>query len=217
MKRFILTSCCALCLVGCKTTQPLPPGVALFDGASLAGWTCSENGQIRAKDGVVTLGLSDGCTGIVWTNGFPTVNYEVHLDAMRIEGYDFFCGLTFPVKQRHCTLIVGGWGGQLVGLSCIDGHDASENDTTRVKMFDNNRWYRIRIRVTDARIEAWINEEQVVNVEQADHVFSLRSEVMDYKPLGIASWRTTAGIRNIYLNPLSTSPAEEGSAGHVDP
>ena len=57
-------------------------------------------------------------------------DYEVTLEAMRVDGNDFFCGMTFPAGKDPCTLIVGGWGGTVVGLSSINGMDASENETT---------------------------------------------------------------------------------------
>ena len=63
---------------------------------------------------------------------FPKVDYEVNLDAKRVAGNDFFCGITFPVGKRFCSLIVGGWGGATVGLSSIDGKDAAENETTLI-------------------------------------------------------------------------------------
>ena len=56
-------------------------------------------------------------TGITWTNEVPTNNYEISLEAMRVEGSDFFCALTFPVGNDPCSFIVGGWGGGVVGLS----------------------------------------------------------------------------------------------------
>ena len=82
-------------------------------------------------------------TGINWTNRVPKVNYEVTLDAMRVTGSDFFCGLTVPVSDSFCTLIVGGWGGSLVGISSLDGQDASENETTKFFNFEQGKWYRI--------------------------------------------------------------------------
>ena len=55
-----------------------------------------------------------------------TVTYrETH----GMQGGDFFCGLTFPYGDASCTFVVGGWGGGLVGLSSINGDDASENET----------------------------------------------------------------------------------------
>jgi hypothetical protein len=48
-------------------------------------------------------------------------------------------------------------------LSSIDGEDAANNETTKIMGFDKGRWYRIRLRVTPAKIEAWIDTEKVVD------------------------------------------------------
>ena len=82
-------------------------------------------------------------TGVSYTNELPRIDYEVSLEAMKIDGSDFFCGLTFPVDNAFCSFIAGGWGGGVVGLSSIDGMDASENETTKYMKFDASRWYPI--------------------------------------------------------------------------
>ena len=46
-----------------------------------------------------------------------------------MKGGDFFATLTFPVDDSFCTFVTGGWGGDIVGLSSIDGWDASDNET----------------------------------------------------------------------------------------
>src|SRR3990172_1197694 len=72
---------------------------SLFDGETLIGWTKTDfagSGDVEVKDGKILLGMGY-MTGITWTNKFPKMNYEVSLEAMRVEGSDFFCGLTFPV------------------------------------------------------------------------------------------------------------------------
>jgi hypothetical protein len=126
----------------------------------------------------------------------------VALDARRIEGNDFFCGLTFPVGKDPCTLIVGGWGGTTVGLSSIDGLDASHNNTSSLMQFDKNRWYHIRLAVTPSNIVAWIDTIQVVNFTKGTRKLSIRPEVELSKPFGIASWNTTAALRNISVTSL---------------
>ena len=172
----------------------------IFDGKSLQGWEITNfgpQGPVYISGGEIILGMGDGCTGITWKRDFPTSNYEVSLDAMRVEGNDFFCGMTFPVGKYPCTLIVGGWGGTTVGLSSIDGMDASENETTILRSFDKNRWYQIRLDVTGIGIKAWIDSVKVVDFTIGDKYLSIRPEVELSKPFGIASWRTTAAIRNI--------------------
>ena len=54
--------------------------------------------------------------------------------------------------------MIGGWGGGgVVGISSVDDLDASENETMNIEGFNDNTWYRVRVRVTDQKIEAWID------------------------------------------------------------
>lgn len=174
----------------------------IFDGISLEGWEITNfgpQGPVTVSGGEIILGMGDGCTGVTYSRDIPAINYEISLEARRREGNDFFCGLTFPVGNDFCTFIAGGWGGATVGLSCINGKDAAENETTYLRNFEKNRWYTIRLVVTDVKIEAWIDEEKVVDIATTGKKISVRPEVTLSKPLGIASWNTTAGIRNIRL------------------
>jgi len=142
-------------------------------------------------------------TGINYVGGeIPTVDYELRLEAQRLEGTDFFCGLTFPVRDAHCSLIVGGWGGSLVGLSSLDGQDASDNETRQTQSFRAKQWYPIRVQVRSDRIRVWIGEEQVIDQNIVDRKLSLRPEVELSKPLGICAFETRAALRKIEIRKL---------------
>jgi hypothetical protein len=91
----------------------------------------------------------------------------------------------------------------VVGLSSIDGQDAAENDTTKYMSFTKDQWYTITVRVTKEHIGCWIDKEQMVDQPLKDRKISIRSEVELSKPLGIASWKTTAAIRNIQWRTLA--------------
>ncbi len=201
----------------------LPPGLAkapapfegegwqaLFNGENLEGWRETQfagHGEVQCRPGLILLKMGDPFTGINYTNEFPKMNYEVALDAARVMGSDFFCGLTVPVGDSFCSLIVGGWGGSLVGISSLDGMDASENQTTKFISFDSGRWYRIRLRVTEGRIEAWLDQEQLINVNTTDRRISLRpGDIELSKPLGVACWQTSAALREIKVRRV-TQPA----------
>jgi len=181
----------------------------LFNGQSLAGWSETQfagRGEVECRDGVILLKMGDPFTGISWTNQFPRINFEVALDAMRVMGSDFFCGLTVPVGDSFCSLIVGGWGGSLVGISSLNGMDASENETTKFVSFESRRWYRIRLRVTERRIQAWIDDEKLVDVDTTDKKISLRpGDIELSKPFGLACWQTSALLREIKMRLVSTA------------
>jgi len=147
----------------------------------------------------IILGMGEGCTGITWKGKFPEMNYRVTLDAKRVSGNDFFCGMTFPVEKDPCTLIVGGWGGTVVGLSSINKKDASENETTKHMNFETDRWYRICLIVKEDTIKTLIDDEVVVDFVKGNKMLSIRPEVDLSKPFGITSWYTTAALRNIRL------------------
>jgi hypothetical protein len=176
---------------------------SLFDGKSLKGWKLTDfigKGKVEVKDGTIVLGKGRDLTGIsvADTNSVLRMDYELELEAKRADGYDFFCGLTFPVGKSYCTLIVGGWGGSVVGISSIDGMDASENETTKSMEFTKDRWYKIRVRVTTEKLEAWIDKEQVADVTTTGKRISMRfGEIEESAPLGIATYDTTGVLRKI--------------------
>ena len=185
----------------------------LFDGKTLAGWKVLDlggDGKVTVKDGAIVLNMGSPMTGIAYTGKVLRNNYELSLEGMRLNGSDFFCTTTFPVGKDPCTLVVGGWGGMVVGLSNVDHFDASENSTTQTMEFKDKQWYRVRIRVSDAAIQAWIDDKMLVNQPREDHKFSIRIEVDECRPLGIASWYTAGAVRKICLRPLS--PAEVRAA-----
>ena len=178
----------------------------LFDGKSLKWWRKTRfggEGEVYVKDGVIVLEMGEPMTGITWEGwDLPRLNYEVELEAKRVDGGDFFCGLTFPVGDDPCTLIVGGWGGSVVGLSSLDGFDASENETSTYMSFENGRWYRIRLRVEGARIMAWIDGKKIVDVDIRGREIGIRPEVELSRPFGISTWRTTGALRNLRIRLL---------------
>lgn len=180
--------------------------ISLFDGETLGNWQSTRfggEGDVTIDEGTIVLDEGNDMTGVTW-KGEPLVrmNYEIELEAKRVAGLDFFCGLTFPVGTDPCSLIVGGWGGGMTGLSSLDDKDASENETSQWINYDKNRWYLIRLRVTEAKIEAWLDDKQIVDVKTAERKIGIRTEVELSKPLGIATWRTKGALRKIRLRKL---------------
>lgn len=180
-------------------------GTVMFDGMSMEGWKITNfgtEGPVMITDGSIVINMGDGASGITWNSQFPKVDYEVNLEARKTVGNDFFCGMTFPVNDDFCSLIVGGWGGPVVGLSCIDGLDASDNETRILKRFDKEVWYKIRLLVTSEKITAWIDEEKLIDFHTEGHELSVRPEVNLSRPFGICTWITTAELRNIWYREI---------------
>jgi hypothetical protein len=181
----------------------------IFDGKSLANWRPSDffgAGKISIENQAITLGFG-ALTGITWAAPalpFPAANYELRLEAARVKGSDFFAGITFPVRDSFCTWIVGGWGGDVVGLSSIDGLDAAHNETSFSRKFDLGAWYTLRLRVTSARITAWIDDDLAFDLPIANRSIGLREGEIEYSvPFGIASYATVARIRKIEWRPVA--------------
>ena len=181
----------------------------LFDGKALKEWKAisfGREGKVSVTNGEITMSAGDPMTGIRWTGNIPRVDYEFIVDAKYTTGRDFFCTATFPIEESYCSLVVGGWDGTVVGLSCVDFYDASDNVTTKYTGFEKNKWYKVRLRVTKGRIQAWIDGEEIVNLVTQGHEFDTRFEVDPCKPFGICTYSTTGVIRNLKLRNLK--PAE---------
>lgn len=182
--------------------------IRLLDSQGLDGWRIADtndfaqHGPVEVVDRQLVLGKGNPGTGIILKRELPRGEYEVNLEAKRIEGSDFFCGLTFPVDEQYCTLILGGWGGGVVGLSNIDGMSAVENETTGFHEFKQDQWYAVRLRVTQKKIEAWLDEKQIVDVDRGGHKFSIWWEQEPLRPLGIATWHTKAALRHLQWKPI---------------
>jgi hypothetical protein len=207
-----------------KRAGKAPPGAArdragwrsLFDAKTLAGWKSADfhgRGKVSVKDGAIVMATGNDMTGITYTRGdFPKTDYEFTLEGKKIEGDDFFCTTTFPVGNSFCSFVVGGWGGSLVGLSSIDFMDASMNETSQSKEFKPGRWYGVRVRVTRDRIQAWIDNEKMVDLDTADKKLSIRIECDPCKPFGVTTWRTTGAVRNLRVRTLTEAEKKAGGA-----
>ena len=182
----------------------------LFNGRDLTGWEIVESyeysghGKVFVANGCLYMEAGQPGTAVRWKKEFPRINYELVVEAKKIGGSDFFCGLTFPVNDQFLTLIVGGWGGSVVGLSLIDGEPASENETCRWVSFELDRWYRIRLRVTECAIRVWLDDEQIICFDPRGRRLSLRWESEPCAPLGLATWKTSAAYRCIRFRLLNS-------------
>jgi len=185
------------------TTTP-PGGTRLAFGENSSWKPChfGGDGSIDTTDESVTLNFGDPITGVRWEGDFPKDEYEVSLEARRVEGFDFFCALTLPIADSHFSVVLGGWGGSLVGISSIDGQDASNNSTMLIRNFTKDQWYKLRVRVSAASINVWLDDDDIITVDREGHQFSIRAEMSECKPVGLASYQTKAEIRNFVMTPI---------------
>jgi hypothetical protein len=201
MLRVALLFCLGVCCVNAEWQS-------LFDGKSLANWRetpFTGRGEVRVDDGTILMQAGKPLTGITWTGSFPKSNYEVRFEGARKLGGDFFATLTFPVGDSFCTWVTGGWGGDIIGLSSIDGWDASDNETRTYFTFETGRWYAFRLQVAPDRIMAWIDDQRVINVPIAGRTIGLRhGEIKLSAPFGFASYNTTGALRKIEYRLLPT-------------
>jgi len=216
-KMTLFTLCLGLLLIAKTGFSQVPDEKAewksLFDGKTLKGWKQSDffkPGKSSVKDGAIILEKGSKMTGLTYDGkDFPKMNYEVSLESKRVDGRDFFCTTTFPVGDSFCSFVVGGWGGSVTGLSSIDGIDASENQTGQGIEYKNDQWYKIRIRVTDKRVETWIDKEQTVDLDTSDVKLGIRIECNVSTPFGIASYDTVGAVKDIKVRNLSAAEIKE--------
>jgi len=186
---------------------------SMFDGKTLKGWKVpvfGGDGEVKVEDAAIVLAMGDPMTGIVWAGDkLPTDNYELALEAKRTQGIDFFATTTFPIGKSFASFVVGGWAGTVVGISCVDYYDAADNVTTNFKAFDDKKWYKIRIRVSEPKLECWIDDEKLVDLERKGHKFDTRIEVDLCKPLGVSSYMTEGVLRKIRIRRLKPDEVEK--------
>ncbi len=181
-------------------------GEPIFDGKTLDGWknAIPTGGKVEVlTNGVICCAAGEPMSGIVYTNNPPRMNYEISLEGMRVEGEDFFIGLTLPIGTNYCSVIIGGWGGNLCGISSIDFMDASENCYTEAKDLKSGVWYTLKVRVTEHMLDVRLNDtfyRAQVEFDKPSR-FSLRpgSDIDRCVPLGICTYQTKAWWRNITL------------------
>ena len=186
--------------------------ISLFDGKTLKGWKICNYagiGEVKVNSETSALRVTRGeiLSGVRIDNfdkrKLPKVNYELSLEARRVEGEDFFCCLTFPFKKTHASFVLGGRGGSVCGISSIDFMDAMENSTMTVRDFDEGKWYKLRLLVTENRFQGFVEEKKIVNVGIKGRKIGMRfGEIEESVPLGLSTFRTTAEYKNISIRHL---------------
>ena len=211
MKRTLIAAL-TLLVTACSAEDHFKP-VPLFDGKKLAPWKVLETfagpGEVTVEKGSIVIGMGESLTGVVYSKTkpypHPLNNYEISVEARRTMGTDFFLGLTFPVRdlKTSATLILGGWGGGLVGISSLDGLDASENDTGNFMKFDDEKWYKIRLQVQEKRIVVYVDNNKIIDAVTVGRKIGMRFGDIEYTaPLGLCSYATKGEVKNLTIRNL---------------
>ena len=69
--------------------------------------------------------------------------------------------------------------------------------------FKKDQWYQLKVRVTQGKIQAWIDGKEVVDQDLKGRELSIRPEVELNRPLGICSFETRAALKNLKLRRIS--------------
>jgi hypothetical protein len=179
--------------------------ISLLPEKELDGWEVTDfygHGEVKRNGDVLVFTPGKPLTGINYKKEFPSEHFEIEMEARRIKGNDFLCGLTFPVGKGFCSFIGGGWGGGLVGLSSIDGSDASENSTSSNIDFKNGQWYKFRVLVDKEFVRGWVDDKEIFAQEREGHDFSTRIEVYASQPLGQCVFQSEVEVKNFRWRPL---------------
>jgi len=206
-----------MALAGCgESRPPAVPAINrwdLFASPALNNWRDAEmpggGSFLRDAEGFT---IKDGApmTGIVYPgwikDGLPVTDYAITYEAMRVSGSDFFGSVTFPVRDSatFVTFVLGGWGGAQVGISSIDGYDASENTTGSSQRFQTGVWYRVRIEVRSRELRVTLNGRPIILTNILGRTLSLRSgEIDKCVPFGFATYATTGKIRGCVIERIA--------------
>ena len=81
--------------------------------------------------------------------------------------------------------------------------DASENETSQSIRVTSGRWLTNPSPGDGREDQAWIDERRIVDVALKGNQVDTRIEMILSQPIGVASWRTKAALRDIRLRRLS--------------
>ncbi|MEZ6013799.1 MAG: DUF1080 domain-containing protein [Planctomycetota bacterium] len=182
--------------IGCRgIADPVPGEPAIPSGFEETAF----GGEGLASIDANRIELEPGVplSGVTWTGALPSAPYELEVEFTKRFGNDFPCAITFPVAGSWLTLVLGGWGGTVCGLSSLDGEDAARNDTRFVRAFAPGARVLARLEVDEAAVRAWLDGELVVDVALAGRAVGVRPEMLPSRPLGLAAFATSTVVHRV--------------------
>lgn len=199
-------------LGGCRRETKVEEVWRLLEGGWVEGWSAAGfegEGEVGVKDGVMWLGEGAPMSGMVWKSwsekGLPLVDYVVEYEAMRVRGDDFFGTVTFPVEVegQWVSFVLGGWGGGRIGVSSVDNLDASGNETGGEMVFEEGRWYGVRVEVRRGLLQVWVDGVPVVHLLTRERMLGLRAGMERCAPFGFASYGSEGRVRGVVVRRLA--------------
>ncbi len=133
-------------------------------------------------------------------------NYEFSLEAQKIGGQEGFLVL-FRVRDRqgYYWLNLGGWGNTAHAIERGERGQrqriATAQQSSRI---EEGRWYRIRVRCEGRRMQAWLDDQLLIDFEDNSPSAHLNGRV------GIGTWMTKARFRNLKVTALDGTVLWEG-------
>jgi WD40 repeat protein len=195
--------------------DPLPEerGVwaSLFDGKTLRGWRVVADEdffgrwQVVGEPGRIVLHKPPGRAALAWMGEFPSCDYELSLEIMRESGGEL-CELLLPVGSERCGWNIDGWGGGQTGLSIVDGVAGHVNDTNRKMTCRDRQWHTVRVRVTAAKVEGWLDGEKLIDLSRDGRRLTQPFWIPVREPFAVTAWSTALSIRNIRVRRLAGEP-----------
>ncbi len=167
---------------------PIPPGFVATDFGA-------EDTVTIAPD-AVSLEPGAPLSGVTYTGALPTPPYTLAVEFTKRYGSDFPLAITFPVAGSHLSLVLGGWGGTVCGLSSLDGLDAARNATRFVRAFPVGVRTRVELDVEAERVAVRLDGVPVLDVPLAGRAVGVRAELEPCKPLGLAAFATATTIHS---------------------
>ena len=125
----------------------------------------------------------------------PPAEYDLELVVMRTSG-DNSIKIGVPLGARRTTLVIDGYAGKYTGLATIDGQDFNENASTwRGRALENNRDYRIQVRVRTNSIHVLFDDRIVIAwAGDASRLsFHTQMDFMDILDRNVPALSTTDG------------------------
>lgn len=131
-------------------------------------------------------------------------DYEISLEAQKIGGNEGFLVL-FRVKSErdYYWLNIGGWGNTATAVERSIANRRRTISSFRPIRVEQGRWYKIRIRCEGRRIQAWLDDELILDFNDDENAH-LNGKV------GVGTWMTKARFRNIKVTALDGKVLFEG-------